>query len=94
MWMESESSEERLADADQCVAVDAGHVLEPVTRSHIHLRREAVSARIDRRTDDGREAGIDEGLSADDDEHTRPLRIPAAGVADAVEVAPLHRSAW
>ena len=90
----NEVGEQRLLDADQRVTVDAGLALEAIVGPHRHLSREAVAARIDRRTDDRREAGIDERLSADHDEHARPLGISASRVADAVQVATLHRSAW
>ena len=77
--------------ADESVAVDAGVVLETFSRPNIDLGRQAIAPRIDGSTHHRREAGIDHGLAANDDEDSGSFRIPAARMPDAIE-APASQS--
>jgi len=73
--------------------MDARFVLESILSAELDLRRQPIAARVDRGADDRRESRIDESLSADDGEDTRPFRISCARPTHAEEVASPQTSA-
>lgn len=57
-------------DADKSVAMNAALVLESVLFIDFHLRCEAMKRRVDRCTNDGGIARVDDWLPTDDYEYT------------------------
>jgi hypothetical protein len=72
----------------------AAVVLEPFLDTDRDLGRQAVVPRVDRRTNDRREAGVDQNLTADDGENPGSLRVLGRGVDDPVELAAPHCRIW
>ena len=85
--------QERLRQADERVAMDAGVMLESIFGTDVDLSGQAVTAGVDRRADDGRKQGIDQRLSTGHDEDPRALGISAPGPTHPEKVAPLQISA-
>ena len=63
----------RFRQADQFIAMDRALVLQTFVDADGNLRRQAVVDRVHRGTNHGREFRVDEDLTADNDEHARPL---------------------
>lgn len=85
--------QERLRQADERVAMDAGVMLESIFGTNVGLGGQAVTTGVDRRADDGGEQGIDQRLSTDHDESPRALGISTPGPTHPEKVAPLQISA-
>ena len=83
-------SQLRLAQADKFVAVYAAFMQKSFVQSDIYLRCESEARRVHGCTDDRRESRIDQGLSADYDEHAKALRVTRSRPHYTVEFAAPH----
>jgi len=86
-----EISQHRLREADEFVAMDTAVVLQPFRNPHCHLSRQSLVNRVHRCAGDGREAGVNQDLTADDHEDTKPLRILSRWMCNPVQFAASHR---
>jgi hypothetical protein len=68
-------------------------MLQALLRTDLDLGGQSVVSAEHRGANDRGEAGLDEGLPADDDEDAAPPGVTAARPADPVEISSLQRSA-
>jgi hypothetical protein len=86
--------ENRLRKTDKLITVNAAVVLQSLIDTDRDLAVKAVSAGIDRSTDNAGEVGLQQKLPAHDDENSGSLGIERRRVFDAVEITPPHGMTW
>ena len=86
--------EDGLRQADQLIAVNAAVVLESLLDADRNLAVKTVPAGVDRRADHAGKAGIEEKLTAYDDEYAGSPRVEGRGVSDPVEITSPQGMTW